>query len=67
MILNASIITLLREYFSSGLPRSKWNYGYNRFTGEEEVKDKEGWVKGTGQSRQGLQIEKGDKEEEFVD
>lgn len=40
MILNAGIIILLREYFSSGLLRSRWNYMCNRLTGEKDVKDK---------------------------
>lgn len=40
MILHAGIMVLLREYFGSGLPRSRWNYMCNRFTGEKDVKDK---------------------------
>lgn len=67
MILNAGIIILPREYFSSGLPRSRWNYMCNRFTEEKDVKDKEGW---RGEDRVGmesLQMVKGDQKKESVD
>lgn len=40
MILNAGIV-IFREYFSSDLPRSRWNYMCNRFWGDKDVKDKE--------------------------
>lgn len=40
MILNAGIV-IFREYFSSDLPRSRWNYMCNRFLGDKDVKDKE--------------------------
>lgn len=33
-------MVLLTEYFSSGLPRSRWNCMCNRLTGEKDGKDK---------------------------
>lgn len=40
MLLSAGIMVLLTEYFSSGLPRSRWNCMCNRLTGEKDVKNK---------------------------
>lgn len=67
MILNAGIIILPREYFNSGLPRSRWNYICNRLTGEKDVKDKEGWRGEDRVGKESLQIVKGDQKKECVD